>query len=93
MADRRRDGPKVTWLAQGLQVFDRGLRARDDVGNVGIDIAAVLPVLSGFPAFGAPFGLLLLLFLFRAFPLPFGKRGSWLSHFGSLPFLDANAKR
>lgn len=80
-------------LAQGLQVFDRGLRARDDVSNVGIDIAAVLPVLSGFPAFGAPSGLLLLLLLFRAFSLPFGECGSWLSHFDSLPLLSANAKR
>lgn len=78
----------------GLEVLDRGLGTRNDVGDVGVDVVfAVGPFLPCFPAFGAPPGLLLLLLLFCAFPLPFGERGSWLSHFASLPLLGTNAKR
>lgn len=78
----------------GLEVLDRGLGTRYDVSDVGIDIVVTFcPVLPGFPAFGAPPGLLLLLLLLCAFTLPLGKRGTWLSHFASLAFLEANAKR
>lgn len=78
----------------GLEVLDRGLRTGDDVRDIGIDIVvAFRPVLPEFPAFGTPPSLLLFLLLFGAFPLPLGKRGSWLSHSASLSFLGPNAKR